>query len=112
MEQIREPWRSALEFLKLAYLGEFSEARHSVYVRGSVPRGLAVRGVSDVESFALLHGGPADTLGTNPEFAERFPFATHGELDVGFVQVLLDGLPRGGGIMLKTLSSEVEAVLR
>lgn len=40
-----------------AYLKRWGEDIHSIYVRGSLAKGLAVEGVSDIDSFAVLMPG-------------------------------------------------------
>jgi len=47
-------WRPLLEAVQAVYRGRLGSALHSVWVRGSVPRGLAVAGLSDVDTFALV----------------------------------------------------------
>jgi len=51
---IAEPWASAVALVVDAYRDRLGPALHSVYVRGSVARGLAVEGVSDLDTFAVL----------------------------------------------------------
>ena len=54
---ITGPWLAAVEAVKSAYLGHWPTDIHSVYVRGSVAKGLAVEGTSDIDSFAVLKPG-------------------------------------------------------
>jgi len=49
-----QPWLGGVEAATSAYQERFGDAVVSVYVRGSVPRGLAVIGVSDLDTFALI----------------------------------------------------------
>src|SRR5690606_41345984 len=51
---IAGPWASAVALVVDAYRDRLGPALHSVYVRGSVARGLAVEGVSDLDTFAVL----------------------------------------------------------
>ncbi len=56
------PWRAAVEEVKKAYLEQWPETIHSVYVRGSIAKGLAVEGTSDIDSFAVLKPGCGQEL--------------------------------------------------
>lgn len=47
-------WLMASQLLVKAYVETWGEAIHSVYIRGSLAKGLAVAGVSDIDSFAVL----------------------------------------------------------
>ena len=47
-------WSEAVEVLKDAYLERWGDAVHSIYIRGSVAKGLAVKGISDLDSFAVM----------------------------------------------------------
>lgn len=58
---IADGWAEAVDYLVGAYLEEWGEVLHSVYVRGSVARGLAVAGVADLDTFAVLAPGLEDT---------------------------------------------------
>lgn len=85
---IAAPWSAAVESLVAAYLAEWGQDLHSIYVRGSVARGLALVGVSDLDSFAFqaryfrhhldtfLHEYPAEPDEGKPGFvawlAKRF----------------------------------------
>ena len=51
------PWRAAVEEVKKAYLEQWPTSIHSIYVRGSIAKGLAVEGTSDIDSFAVLKPG-------------------------------------------------------
>lgn len=53
--QVPEAWRPLALALRDLYLDHCGHNLHSVYLRGSVPRGLAIPGVSDLDSFALVH---------------------------------------------------------
>lgn len=54
VEKISPPWREAVEEVRRLYLERHPGQIHSLYLRGSLPRGLAVTGVSDVDTFAVL----------------------------------------------------------
>lgn len=80
-------------------LGEaFGPRMHSAYLYGSIPRGTALPGVSDLDALVALH--------TDPDQADRAHARTlQEEIDDAFPQV------RGGGILLDgapTLTSALE----
>jgi hypothetical protein len=54
---ILPPWSEAVDVIQARYLAEYTDHIHSVYLRGSVPRGLAIEGVSDIDSYAILKPG-------------------------------------------------------
>ena len=58
LDKIVPPWNEAVNFIKEAYIKHLGERLHSVYIRGSIARGLAVEGISGLDSFALLRGNP------------------------------------------------------
>ena len=71
---------------------------HSAYLYGSIPRGTAVDGVSDLDVLLALHGGPTDA-----DRADASRLAS--DLDAKFPQV------NGAGILLystATLLSDIE----
>ena len=59
-DQIAAPYRVAVAAAVCAYREQLGAALHSVYVRGTVPRGQAVPGVSDLDCFAVALGDPAE----------------------------------------------------
>ena len=79
-------WRAAVEAVEQAYLEKWPTSIHSVYVRGSIAKGLAVEGTSDIDSFAVLKPGLeqefsyeavkvwAETV--EQDVKEKFPFVT------------------------------------
>jgi len=55
VEKIKSPWKEALEDIKNEiYLSEVSDIIHSIYVRGTVSRGEALEGISDIDTFAVV----------------------------------------------------------
>jgi hypothetical protein len=53
-EKISPPWTAVIADLKTAYLEIFGKKLHSIYLRGSVPRGKAISRVSDLDSLAVI----------------------------------------------------------
>lgn len=58
--KIQDEWVEVINSAKHAYLEKWSEAIHSIYVRGSIAKGWAVKGVSDVDSLAVFKEGTYD----------------------------------------------------
>lgn len=98
-QQIKEPWVGAVEKLTRHYRREWGPDLLSVYVRGSVARGLAIPGVSDIDSFGVL---AAEAGGANPqklrewsdavnaEMRQAFPHVAGVEVDLVPFEVILD----------------------
>ena len=59
--KLKGEWLRAVQMLVDAYLERWSKDIHSIYVRGSLAKGLAVKGVSDIDSFAVLMPGKVQT---------------------------------------------------
>lgn len=55
-EKILPPWTEIIADLKAAYLEIFGQKLHSIYIRGSVPRGKAISRVSDLDSLVVIYG--------------------------------------------------------
>jgi hypothetical protein len=82
---IRAPWDAVVREIAAECGRRWGERLHSVYVRGSLPRGLAVEGVSDVDAIAVVTGGYEDLeQGWIGPFLEevdrRYPFQTGAEI--------------------------------
>jgi hypothetical protein len=84
---ISEDWRPAVEGLVQGYREAWGEALHSVYVRGSLVKGQAVAGYSDLDSFGVLREGttvdvPEDWRDAlENRIQQAFPFVVGVELD-------------------------------
>lgn len=52
--KIASPWREAVEEIKNSYLKNLGDIVHSIYVRGTVSRGDAIKGISDIDTFAVV----------------------------------------------------------
>ena len=59
--KLKGEWLRAVQMLVDVYLERWSKDIHSIYVRGSLAKGLAVKGVSDIDSFAVLMPGKVQT---------------------------------------------------
>ncbi len=95
LEKIRPPWSEAVERVKEAYLENLKGKIHSIYLRGSIPRGEAREGISDIDSFAVVHGKVEDLDMTwipqfRREFKKEFPFVTYVEFNFFPLELLLN----------------------
>ena len=50
---LRDPWLGASNELKTEFLNNIGEHLHSIYLRGSVPKGAAISGLSDLDCIVL-----------------------------------------------------------
>jgi hypothetical protein len=57
-EKIGPPFDAVVTRVKEVYLKYACESIHSIYLRGSIPRGLAIEGISDVDTFAVTFDDP------------------------------------------------------
>ena len=97
--QIKRPWVTAVDHLVNRYLSEWGADVHSIYVRGSVARDLAMPGVSDIDSFAVLVPESAEpdrgrlagwSAEVDREVRQSFPFVAGVEVDLVPVGAVLD----------------------
>lgn len=93
---IRPPWLGAVEDIKLAYIDHLGDRLHSIYVRGSVSRGTAIEGLSDIDCIILVRGKITDlALGWKDslihELKIRYPFSTHFDLEEVPYEEVLNG---------------------
>ena len=99
LTRVAPPFAPVVQAAKAEILSAFSPRRlHSAYLYGSIPRGSAVPGVSDLDVLVALHDEPTDTDRAAARHAES-------TLDARFAQV------NGAGILLydtATLLSDIE----
>ncbi len=82
-DKILSPWREAVDYARQIEVARLGTGLHSLYLRGSVARGTAIPGRSDVDLFAVLFD---DCPGADPPppwppraleyFRRAFPFVT------------------------------------
>lgn len=80
IEKIQEEWKPLVEDIVSVYQQRLGDALHSVYIRGSVVKGGAIKGISDVDTFAyanlLREEIKTDWLDTaEKEVLNKYPFA-------------------------------------
>jgi hypothetical protein len=87
-ELIVPPWLDVVAAIKAAYLKHLAEKAHSLYLRGSVARGAAITGVSDIDTFAVILGERHEIdrswiAAFQQRMAVQYPFQTG--IEIGFV---------------------------
>jgi predicted nucleotidyltransferase len=88
LHKITSPWKEVVEDIKKVYLDNLKEATHSIYVRGSVARGEAIKNISDVDTFAVIRKNPAEIdksffRQARKDLAQKYPFITG--VEFGFI---------------------------
>lgn len=82
---IQDKWSPLVEETVEFYRSKFGENLHSVYVRGSVAKGEGLDGISDLDTFCILHEGPGEVESPfsedfQNEMNAKYPFCTHVEI--------------------------------
>ena len=93
--KIKSPWKEACLEIKEAYIENLKGSIHSIYVRGTVSRGEAIEGISDIDTFAVLNREvqKEDRLwfrDTLKILEEEYSFATDIELNLLNIHDVLD----------------------
>lgn len=96
-------WLTVIEAVKNTYLAKWQNYIHSIYVRGSVAKGLAIDGVSDFDSFAVLKkeiNGSSElitygeleawAIESETKLREAYPFVTGLEVGLEVYSSILD----------------------
>jgi hypothetical protein len=106
-EKIQDKWLKPIEETKDEYIARFGSALHSLYIRGSVPKGKAIDNVSDLDTFAVVNltEEEIDTSWwkeINEKIKQKYPFVEGIEI----VAIPLNEFEksRGDKIMVKTQS--------
>jgi hypothetical protein len=82
-EKIIDPWKPVVEAVRDGYVSQLGDNLHSVYIRGSVARGLARERISDVDSIAVVKEEVSEMKWAAPlskELTGRFPFCVGVEI--------------------------------
>ena len=84
-EKLQSEWRPAIDDAIEAYKNQYGDKLKNVYVRGSVAKGEAVKGISDLDTFAYVDM-PQDEITYNwarsaiEEMVQKYPFIEGFEL--------------------------------
>jgi len=107
LEKIQEKWLAPLKETKEEYIARFGPALHSLYIRGSVPKGKAIDDISDLDTFAVVNLKEEEIdiswwRELNEKIKQKYPFVEGVEI----VAIPLDEFEksRGDKIMVKTQS--------
>jgi uncharacterized protein len=110
-EKVNKKYRPAIDQIVESLKASFPTEIHSIYLRGSLPRGLGIEGVSDIDLLVVVSDFPEKTFSHDLisqieiEILQHYPFVSG--IEVGFYKLkeIID--PRRFGIipfMIKTYS--------
>jgi hypothetical protein len=106
-EKIQEKWLKPVEEVKEKYIAHFGSALHSLYIRGSVPKGNAIDEISDLDTFAVVNLNEEDIdiswwKEINEKIKQKYPFVEGVEV----VAIPFNEFEKSNGdkIMIKTQS--------
>lgn len=110
VETIREPWKSLVDEIVAAYARHLGADLHSLYIRGSVARGTAIEGISDIDGLVVLNAPQesVDLSWTRTEFAplyEKYPFCTGIDIGTASAGDILSGQKQVSALMIKINSA-------
>lgn len=60
LHKIQPEFEQLIDLTRKTFVESLGGSMHSCYLTGSVPRGLAVNGLSDLDAFAILKRGKTD----------------------------------------------------
>jgi len=107
LEKIQEKWFKPLEEAKEEYMARFGTALHSLYLRGSVPKGQGIDEISDLDTFAVVDLSEDEIdiswwKEINDRIKEKYPFVEGVEIVAIPISQLSES--KGDQIMIKTQS--------
>ncbi|MFO0955329.1 MAG: hypothetical protein U0526_02220 [Candidatus Saccharibacteria bacterium] len=110
MENIGAPWDEPAQELIEKFQSELGDNFHSLYIRGSLVRGTAVEGVSDIDGLVLVNGDPKDIdWSWRRQFAtdlrDKYPFVMGVDFGQASVDSVLHGEQKVRAFLIKTLSA-------
>jgi len=96
VEKIVSPWLEVVGEVKQRYIKHLGNDLHSIYVRGSVARGGAIEGISDIDTIAVMLREPqaADFKwgeGVERSLKQDYPFSTGAEIYLISYHKLFEG---------------------
>ena len=108
-KKVVPPWDAAVSYAKQIYLDRFTDYVHSIYLVGSVSRGMGIKGISDIDTFAVLYNTKDDLAQFNldwipaaqHDFRMKFPFATHMDINIVAFHDVLYGRDMHYGIKVR-----------
>ena len=85
IESIQPEWKPAVDSLVVAYKKQFGDNLHSLYIRGSVAKGKAIKDISDIDTIAVLHSKSSRvprTKAVQEEILTAYPFVRRIEFGI------------------------------
>lgn len=109
LEKITEPWREIVNICTEKFQDELGDNFHSLYIRGSIARGTAVEGVSDIDGIVLTNLDPnqIDWSWRPPmriEMLEKFPFLKGVDFGQASAESVINGDNKVRAFLLKVMS--------
>lgn len=109
-ERIVAPWDGPVTAIREAYTARLGDKLQSLYIRGSVGRGNAIEGVSDIDGLAVVYGDPREidwswTKQFDAETADRYPFLTGVDISTQSYEGILGGGKKIAAFLIKTNSA-------
>lgn len=106
-EKIQGKWLAPLEVAKEEYIARFGTALHSLYLRGSVPKGQAMDDISDLDTFAVVNLREEEIdiswwKEINQRIREKYPYVEGVEIIAIPLNEFAES--KGDQIMIKTQS--------
>ncbi|MCA0988417.1 nucleotidyltransferase [Guptibacillus algicola] len=95
MNNVSANFQEAMFYIKRELLSSFREEIHSIYVRGSVPRGFGIEGVSDLDMILITRSKEEELRSTalnkiEQDLIERYPFVNGVEMSVFSLEDVLE----------------------
>lgn len=96
VDKLKSPWKEAVWEIRQVYLDRLGSTVHGIYVRGTVSRGEALEGISDIDTFAVITKKPEEidrswVKETRKELEQKYNFSTGIEIDFISHDELFDG---------------------
>ncbi len=109
-EKIIPPWDVVVGGIRDKYVEELGDKLQSLYMRGSVGRGNAIEGVSDIDGLAVVYGNPKNIDWSWVEdFAsqatEKYPFVAGVDMMQQSYEAILSGDKKIAAFLVKTMSA-------
>ncbi len=110
IEKITDPWREVVDIYIQKFQQELGDNFHSLYIRGSIARGTAVEGVSDIDGIVLTKTEPSEIDWSwrpplRQEVLEKHPFLKGVDFGQASVESVVNGQNKVRAFLLKVMSA-------
>ena len=107
---IKDLWKQAVNDITEAYKDILGAQLHSIYIRGSLSRGTALEGASDIDAFGVIKEvltdyQTAQLRQSKNVLEEKYPFCLKIEMEAKLLQPIISGHNRIARIILKISSA-------